>query len=248
MPDDYLAANQRVPVEAPGQRANAHAVVDAELQRLHLLALTGVFALPAFDVGIVGQTAEHCERVIDVARGVGFRQRLITAPRRRNPDFLGSPVEIEPDLVSRKLHERAHAGVGIEQAFSLSIATGGGAEWKQARPVAAVAANRNPGAHNDPDAVAQGVKSLDGRVRGVHHAEHVAGQFECTRVQSRPFRYAGGSASPQTASCSIRHPASRSGSRCHSWGRTARISALIIGLLFSCTRFHSGMSIGMPRA
>ena len=99
MPDDHLAADQRMPIEAARQRANAHAVIDAELQRLHSLALAGLVALPALDVGLVGQAAEHCERVIDVAGRIVFCQRRIAAARGRNADFLGSPIEIKPDLV-----------------------------------------------------------------------------------------------------------------------------------------------------
>ena len=188
VPDDHLAADQRVPIEAAGQRANAHAVIDAELQRLHPLALVGMVVLPALDVGVVGQAAEHGERVIDVARQIVLRQRRIAAARRRNPDLLRSPVEIEPDLVGRKLHERAHAGVGVEQALGLRVAAGRGAERKQARPVAAVAADRNSGAHDDAEAVAQRMQSLDRRVRAVHQAECVAVQLERAGVQPRPFR------------------------------------------------------------
>ena len=164
----------------------------------------GLVALPALDVGVVGQAAEHRERVIDVARQIVLRQRRIAAARGRNPDLLGSPVEIEPDLVGRKLHERAHAGVGVEQALGLRIAAGRGAERKQARPVATVAADRNPGAHDDAEAVAQRMQPLDRRVYAVHHAERVAVELERAGVQSRPFRDAGSDAS-QCANRSLLH-------------------------------------------
>ena len=73
MPDDHLAADHRVPVEAARQRAHAHAVIDAELQRLHALALCRCSCLPALDVGVVGQAADLCQRVIDVTRPVVLR-------------------------------------------------------------------------------------------------------------------------------------------------------------------------------
>ena len=170
------------------QRAHAHAVVDAELQRLHPLALAGVVVLPAFESVVVGQAAELGERVIDVARQIVVHQRLVAASRRGNADFLRSPIEIDPDRVGRKLHERAHAGVRVEQALGVRVAAGGGAERKQARPVAAVTADRNPGPHDDAEAVAQRVQAFDRRVCSIHQAEGVADQFERTGIQPRPLR------------------------------------------------------------
>ena len=58
--------------------------------------VAGLIVLPALDVGVVGQAAEHRESVIDVAGEIVFRQRRITAARGGNADLLGSPIEISP--------------------------------------------------------------------------------------------------------------------------------------------------------
>ena len=72
----------------------------------------------------------------------------------------------------------------------MRVSAGGGAERKQARPVATVASDRQFGPHDDAEAVAQRVQTLDpGRV--VHQAESVAVDVELTAVQARPRRYAG---------------------------------------------------------
>ena len=114
MPDDHFTGDHRMPTEPARQRRHAHAVIDAELQRLHPWPLQFTFrrVFPAFDVGLTGQAAESGERVVDVASQIVFRQLRIAAVRRGNPDLLGSPIEIKPDLVGRKLHERAHCRRG----------------------------------------------------------------------------------------------------------------------------------------
>ena len=81
--------------------------------------------------------------------------------------------------------------MGIEQAFCLGIAAGGGAERKQAGTITAIAADRNPGPHDDAKTVAQGVQSLDRRVCGAHQAEGVALKLDLTGLQSRPGGDAG---------------------------------------------------------
>ena len=68
MPLDDLAGDQRVAVEPARQRRHAHAVVDAELQRLHALPQRrGSASFPVHRIGVVGQAAHARERVIDVA-------------------------------------------------------------------------------------------------------------------------------------------------------------------------------------
>ena len=81
--------------------------------------------------------------------------------------------------------------MGVVEALGLGVAAGRGAERKQARTIATVAADRDPVAHDHAETVAQRMQPLDRRVRVVHHAERVAGQLERARVQSRPFRDAG---------------------------------------------------------
>ena len=189
MPDDDFAADHRMPAEPARQDHHAHAVIDAELQRLHALALRLAFRrrLPAFGV-LIGEAAHLRQRVIDVAGQIVLRQLLIAAARRGNADFLGSPVEIKPDLVGRKLHERAHRGVGVEQALGLGIAPGRGAERKQARAIAAIGADRDPGADDDAETVAQRMQPLDRRVGAVHHPEGVAVELQRAGIQPRPIR------------------------------------------------------------
>ena len=81
--------------------------------------------------------------------------------------------------------------MGVEQALGLRIAAGRGAERKQARPIAAVGADRNPGANDDAESVAQRVQPLDRRVGAVHHAEGVAVELQRAGIQPRPFGDAG---------------------------------------------------------
>jgi len=74
---------------------------------------------------------------------------------------LGSPIEINADFIWRKEHEAAHAGVAVVQALAVRVAAGGGAERKQARPIAAVASYWQLRRLNDAQAVAQRVQSFD---------------------------------------------------------------------------------------
>ena len=173
--DDHLAADQRVAAEPARQRGHAHSVIDAELKGLHPWRCdlpSGVAFQRRRRLG--GEPAHHRERVIDIARAIVLGQLRVAAARRGNADLLRPPVEIEPDLVGRELHEGPHARMGIEQALGLRVAPGRGAEWKQARPVAAIGADRDAGADDDPEAVAQRVDALDRRVAAGHHAECVA--------------------------------------------------------------------------
>ena len=72
----------------------------------------------------------------------------------------------------------------------MRVAAGGGAEREQARPVAAVAADRQFGAHDHAEAVAQRVQPLDPR-HVVHEAEGVAVGIQLAAVEARPCRHAG---------------------------------------------------------
>ena len=61
VPDDYFTRNQRMAVEAARQRAHAHAIRDAELQRLHLLTLSGIVTLPGLNVALSSEAAHQRE-------------------------------------------------------------------------------------------------------------------------------------------------------------------------------------------
>ena len=81
------------------------------------------------------------------------------------------------------------AGVRVVQALGVGIAAGGGAEWKQARTIAAVAADRQPSPHDHSETVTQRVQALDsGDV--VHQAEGIAVGIQLTAIQSRPCHHA----------------------------------------------------------
>ena len=72
----------------------------------------------------------------------------------------------------------------------MRVSPGGGAEWKQARPVSPVVADGQFGPHDDAETVAQRVQAFDSR-RVVHQTESVAIGVELTALQPRPRCYAG---------------------------------------------------------
>ena len=93
----------RRPVESA---VNTHAVIDAELRGLHSLALFLALVSGLATPGVLaGQSTHPRQRVIDVAATVIRGQRLVATARCRNPDFLGSPIQIKPDLLRMKLHQ-----------------------------------------------------------------------------------------------------------------------------------------------
>src|SRR6516164_746830 len=67
----------------------------------------------------------------------------------------------------------------------MCIAPGGSAKRKQRRPVARIPPDRQPGAHDDPETVAQGVQLLDSR-DVCHQAEGVAADVKSAGIQPRP--------------------------------------------------------------
>ena len=193
-PDQDFARDQRMTAKAARQRANPHAVKNGEQQRLHALALVRTFVLPPLDVGVVGQAAHQRERVVDVAGQVIFHQHGVAAARRRHADLLRSPVEINSDLVARKLDEGTHRGMRVEQALAVRVASGCRAEWKQARTIAAVAANRNSIPHQNSDGIAQRLQSFEGQMQllvgrmcACHHAEGITVQLQRAGRQMRPL-------------------------------------------------------------
>jgi hypothetical protein len=70
---DDGAGDQRVTIQAPGQRGHAHAVVDPQLQLLHALPHRLVLWLlfPMHRIRVAGQSADLGKAVIDVAAGIG---------------------------------------------------------------------------------------------------------------------------------------------------------------------------------
>ena len=74
---DQGAGDQRMTIQTLRQRRHAHAVVDAELQRLHALPHVLVVVLPMFGVGVGRETAAAGERVVDVATTIVGHQRLV---------------------------------------------------------------------------------------------------------------------------------------------------------------------------
>ena len=114
-----------------------------------------------------------------------MHQRFVAGQGGGDADFLRAPIEIGADRVGREDHERAHAGVRVVQALGVRVAPGRGAERKQRRPVAPVAADRQLGADDDAEAVAQRVQLLDaGHV--VHELKGVAVDVEPAAVEARP--------------------------------------------------------------
>jgi hypothetical protein len=71
--------------------------------------------------------------------------------------------------------------VCIEEAFGMSVAAGGGAEWKQTWPVAPVAADWKLRAHDDAEAVAESMKLLYSP-DVVHQLESIAVDVEPTTL------------------------------------------------------------------
>jgi hypothetical protein len=182
---DEVAGDDRMAVQACRQRRHTHAVVEAELQRLHALPHVGVFVLPARAVGVVGEGTEVCECVVDITPTIVLDQRVVFGQRGGNPDLLRPPVQIDADRVFRKDHERADAGMRVVERFCVGVAAGGGAEREQARPVAAVAPDRKICSHDDAEAVAQRVQTFDPR-HVIHQAERVTVGVELAAVQTRP--------------------------------------------------------------
>ena len=97
VPLDDAAGDQWMTVEAARERRHAHPVIDPELQRLHPVAHFRALFLPAHRVRVVGETAQPCERVIDVpcdkrpsARRHRRRQRQYRLPVCANRDRLRS--------------------------------------------------------------------------------------------------------------------------------------------------------------
>ena len=185
--------------------------------------MAGLLCLPTLGVGVVGQPAQLGERVINVTAAVGIHQRLIARQRGGNPDLLRAPVEIDADRVGREHHERPHAGVCVEQALGVRVAAGGGAERKQARPVAAVAADRQLRAHDDAEAVAQRVQPLDRRARDTSAGKHRRRCRACRSPVAATPSHRCARAIARNAHSSIRLPACRSDHRCRGSGRIAAI-------------------------
>src|SRR5215831_7301693 len=67
----------------------------------------------------------------------------------------------------------------------MRITSGRGAERKQRRPIACISPDWQPGAHDDPETVAQGVQLLDSR-DVCHQAEGVAADVKLAGIQPRP--------------------------------------------------------------
>jgi hypothetical protein len=99
--------------------------------------------------------------VIHVAVAVSVHQRGVAGQCSGNTDLLRTPVEIDADRIGRKDHKRAHAGVGVVEAFAVCIAPGGGAKREQARPVSTIAADWQFGPHDDTEAIPERVQALD---------------------------------------------------------------------------------------
>ena len=101
------------------------------------------------------------------------------------------PTPIQPDGTSGRASSPdvqkspAWCMIRVKQALGVRVAAGRGAERKQARPVAAVAPDRELGAHDDAETVPQRVQSFDpGHV--IHQAEGVAVDVEPAALQPRP--------------------------------------------------------------
>ena len=83
----------------------------------------------------------------------------------------------------------------------------------------------------------------------VHQAEGVAVHIEPAAIEARPCSHTRADEPSLKATCSSHSPAALSfGLNCLSWDGLAGAIQPMTAVLFSCTRFHNGTSIGMPRA
>jgi hypothetical protein len=81
-------------------------------------------------VGVVGKPETIRNRVVDIFGQVIAFEVFITAFVGCNSNFLCAPIEIGADFVSRKYYERAHAGMGVKDAFGVGISSAGCSEWE----------------------------------------------------------------------------------------------------------------------
>src|SRR5271156_1520042 len=101
---NYLRGDQRVPVESPGERRDAHPIINSKLKWFHSIALTWVVPLPIRRVRVIGQPAHARQSVINVAGFIFVAQHLVLEPGGGDGDLLRSPIEIEADRVRVEFH------------------------------------------------------------------------------------------------------------------------------------------------
>src|SRR5262245_35438461 len=106
-------------------------------------------------VRIVGEAKHEGEGVVDVASLIGSDQSGVAGQSGSNADLLRAPIEIGADGVLREQNESANAGMSVVGAPGVRVASGSGAERKQRRTIAPVAADRQSRLHNEAQAVAQ---------------------------------------------------------------------------------------------
>ena len=101
-------------------------------------------------IGIVGEAAHQCERVIDVAIEIVGFQLLVAGALGCDTDLLCAPVDVSADGFGREQYEPANAGMGVIGTLGMCVPTGGRAEREQggrflpSRPIGNVALLMKP--------------------------------------------------------------------------------------------------------